>query len=255
VNPAIVPNNAQLVYSNFDLRHRIVGTFGTSLNWNQMHTTTLTFFYSGQSGSPYTTVYNSGGNPFGNAANANLPYIPKDINDIRLVDVIDKSGNITYSAAQQRVDLDNLVNGDKYLSSRRGQYAERNGLRTPWNHELDLKLMHEFRLSRNNKQHALQISFDVFNVLNLLNNEWGHITFVTNVNNYTVNLLSFANYSVDGSGNPVASNSPTTKIGKPSSGYIPTFTFNKPTGLGGHYYTVDPLNSRWQGQLGIKYTF
>lgn len=237
VNPSIVPNNPQLSYSNFDLRHRIVGTFGANLVWNSKNASSLTFFYSGQSGSPYSLVYNSGGAPFGNAANANLPYIPKDQNDIRLVDIG------TYTAAQQWSDLDNLIKGDKYLSSRRGQYAERNGLRTPWNHELDLKLMHEFKLSKTNSKQSLQLSLDIFNVLNLINADWGHITFVTNVNNYTSNMLTFAK---DGNG---------VSPGKPSSGYLPTFTFNRPTGFDGKYYTVDPINSRWQGQLGIKYNF
>lgn len=252
VNPAIVPNNPQLSYSNFDLRHRIVGTIGTNWIWNPKNTTSLTFFYSGQAGNPYSVVYNSGGNPFGNAANANLPYIPKNQSDIRLVD------KGTYTAAQQWTDLDQLISNDKYLSTRRGQYAERNALRTPWNHELDLKLMHEFRLSKTNNQHSLQFSFDIFNVLNLINNDWGHITFVTNVNNYTVNLLNFVGYNLDAGGNAIATPSGVTStvpVGKPSSGYIPTFTFNKPTGLNGNYYTVDPINSRWQGQLGIKYTF
>jgi hypothetical protein len=237
VNPSIVSNNPELAYSNFDLRHRIVATFGGNLIWNSTNSTSVTFFYSGQSGSPYSVVYNSGGAPFGNAANANLPYIPKDQNDIRLVD------NGSYTAAQQWTDLDNFIKGDKYLNSRRGQYAERNGLRTPWNHELDVKLMHEFKLSKTNSKKTLQLSLDIFNVLNLINSDWGHITFVTNVNNYTVNLLTFAKDA-----NGVAP-------GKPSSGYLPTFTFNKPTGLDGHYYTVDPINSRWQGQFGVKYNF
>jgi len=237
VNPAIVANNPQLAYSNFDLRHRIVATLGTNWIWNAVNTTSLSFFYSGQSGNPYTVVYNSGGAPFGNAANANLPYIPKDQSDIRLAD------NGSYTAAQQWNDLNALISGDKYLNTRRGQYAERNGLRTPWNQDLDLKLMHEFKLSKTNKSQSIQISFDIFNVLNLLNNDWGHITFVTNVNNYTANLLTFVKDA-----NGVAP-------GKPSSGYLPTFNFNKPTGLDGHYYTVDPINSRWQGQLGIKYNF
>ncbi len=237
VNPSIVPNDPQLAYSNFDLRHRFVGTLGANMVWNSSNATSFTFFYSGQSGNPYTMVYNSGGAPFGNSANANLPYIPKDKNDIRLAD------NGTYTAAQQWTDLDNFINGDKYLSSRRGQYAERNALRTPWNHELDLKIMHEFKLSKTNGKKTLQISLDLFNVLNLINNEWGHIYFVTNVNNYTANLLTFTKDA-----NGVAP-------GKPSSGYQPTFNFNKPTGLDGHYYTVDPINSRWQGQFGIKYNF
>ena len=182
-------------------------------------------------------VYASGGAPFGNTSNANLPYIPKDQNDIRLAD------KGTYTAAQQWTGLNNFIEGDKYLKTRRGQYAERNGLHTPWNHDVDFKLMHEFKLSKTNKSKSLQLSIDLFNVLNLLNNEWGHISFVTNVNNYTVNLLTFA---TDANG---------VKPAKPSSGYLPTYTFNKPAGVNGQYYTVDPINSRWQGQFGIKYNF
>ena len=240
VNPAITPNNPQLSNSNFDLRHRIVSTVGANILWNKKNTTSLHFFYSGQSGNPYSVVYNAGGNPFGNAANANLPFIPSIQNDIRLADYT-LNGQV-YTAGQQWTDLDNLISGDKYLNNRRGKYAERNGLRTPWNHEIDLKLMHEFKFGKDNAR-SLQISMDVFNVLNLLNNNWGHVYFVTNVNNYNVNLLTFAKDA-----NGIAPS-------KPSSGYLPTYNFNKPTGLNNHYYTVDPLNSRFQAQLGIKYNF
>ncbi|MBO9683783.1 MAG: TonB-dependent receptor, partial [Flavisolibacter sp.] len=97
VNPAIVPNDPQLAYSNFDLRHRIVATWSSNLVWNKKNATSVAFFYSGQSGSPYSVVYASGGNPFGNAANANLPYIPKNQSDIRLVDT--KLNGQTYTAA------------------------------------------------------------------------------------------------------------------------------------------------------------
>ncbi|HEY0432225.1 MAG TPA: TonB-dependent receptor, partial [Chitinophagaceae bacterium] len=57
VNPAIVPNNAQLAYSNFDLRHRIVATLGAAMNWNKSNSTSLSFFFNDQSGSPYSVVY------------------------------------------------------------------------------------------------------------------------------------------------------------------------------------------------------
>ena len=235
VNPTIIPGNSPLAFSNFDLRHRIVATWSGNLIWNEMSTTSLSFFYSGISGSPYSIIYQSA--PFGNGSNAPLPYIPKDQSDINLKD------NGTYTAAQQWTDLNSLIEGDKYLKTRKGQYAERNGLRTPWNHELDMKLMHEFKLSKTNKSQSLQISFDIFNVLNLLSNSWGHVNFVTNLNNYTVNFLKFVK---DANGKAP---------GTPLSGYTPTFNFVKPTGIGGHYYTLDPFNSRWQGQFGIKYNF
>lgn len=221
VNPSINPNNPTLAYSNFDLRHRIVAVVGTNFKWNEKHATSLNFFYSGQSGSPYSLTYN--GAPFGAGSTNPLPYIPKDEADAHLVD----AG--TYTAAQQWQDLNNFINGDEYLKTRRGQYAERNALHTPWNHNLDLKLMHEFKF-KNGK--SLQFSFDVMNVLNLLNNDWGHITFVTNTNNYTVPFMKFVN----------------------TAGNTPTFNFVKPT-ANGQYYTVDPINSRWQGQLGLKFNF
>ncbi len=222
VNPSINPNNPTLAYSNFDLRHRIVAVVGTNFKWNDKNATSLNFFYSGQSGSPYSLIYSSAG-AFGAGSNAALPYIPKDEADAHLVD----AG--TYTASQQWQDLNNFIEGDAYLKTRRGQYAERNALHTPWNHNLDMKLMHEFKF-KNGK--SLQVSFDVMNVLNLLNNDWGHITFVTNTNNYTVPFMKFVN----------------------TAGNTPTFNFVKPT-ANGQYYTVDPINSRWQGQLGLKFNF
>ncbi|HEX6429394.1 MAG TPA: TonB-dependent receptor, partial [Niastella sp.] len=255
LNPTIAPNNPQLSFSNFDLRHRIVSSIATFFHWNQMHTTSLALFYAGQSGNPYSLIYQAA--PGTGGSNAPLPYIPKDQSDIRLVDY-SLNGQV-YTAAQQWQDLNDLINGDKYLKTRRGKYAERNGLTTPWIHELDMKLMHEFKFSKTNKQHSLQVSLDIFNVLNLINNEWGHVNFVTNVNQYTVNFLKYVGYNVDASGNPVAVNTSGSSTGKgvgtPSSGYIPTYNFVKPTGINGHYYTLDPINSRWQGQVGVKYNF
>jgi hypothetical protein len=228
-NPAISSNNPQLGYSNFDLRHHIVATLGLAMSWNATNTTSLNFFYSGQSGSPYSLIY--AGTP-GNIVNPNsaLPYVPTVAESNTMI--LDATNRAAFNA---------FVDGDSYLKTRRGQYAERNGLRTPWNHDVDMKLMHEFKLSKTNAAHTLQVSLDVFNVLNLLSNSWGHITFVSNTNNYTVNFLKFVN---DG-----ANKAP----GDPSTGYSPTFQFQAPTN--NHYYTNDPINSRWQGQLGIKYNF
>jgi len=235
-NPAVSSNNPQLAYSNFDLRHHIIATLGGAFIWNQVNTTSLNFFYSGQSGSPYTVI--NAGVP-GNILNPNsaLPYIPTVAESQTMI--LDATNRAAFNA---------FVDADSYLKTRRGQYAERNGMRTPWNHELDLKLMHEFHLSSNNRQHVLAISLDVFNVLNLINNNWGHITFVSNLNNYTVNFLKYVNDAAGNApGNPYKADGTTVN-------YTPTFQFQTPT-IGNHYYYNDPINSRWQGQLGLKYTF
>ena len=91
VNPTITPSNSPLAYSNFDLRNRIVATWSGSMAWNRTNTTSLAFFYSGQSGAPYSLIYQSA--PFGNGSNAPLPYIPKDQSDINLTDKKDANGN------------------------------------------------------------------------------------------------------------------------------------------------------------------
>ncbi len=243
VNPSVTPSSSALAYSNFDLRHRIVATWSGNFLWNKTNTTSVSFVYAGQSGNPYSVVYQSA--PFGNGTNASLPYIPVSQSDIKLVDYT--LHGIVYTAAQQWADLDAFINSDNYLKTRRGQYAERNGLRTPWVHQVDMKIMHEFKLSKTNNAHSLQVSMDIFNVLNLLNNRWGHVNFVTNINNYTVNFLKFVGTNPGQAGNIAP--------GAPSTGYSPTFNFIKPTGNDNHYYTLDPINSRFQAQLGIKYNF
>ena len=237
VNPAPNPENPQLAYSNFDLRHRIVGAASGNLTWNEHNTTSLAFFFSSASGSPYSLIYNS--TPFGNSSSATSIYIPT-IAEEKFANTTNPDGSV-YTGAQQAADFDQFIDNDKYLKTRRGMYAERNGPRTPWNTELDMKLMHEFRFKVGEKRtNSIQLSLDLFNVLNLFSNSLGHQFFVTNVNNYTVNVLNIVN---DASG-----------LAPNKTGYVPTYTFIKPP-FNGQYYTVDPISSRWQAQFGIKYNF
>ena len=84
------------------------------------------------------------------------------------------------------------------------------------------------RLFNNNR---LSISMDVFNVLNLLNKNWGNLVFVPNVVNSSVSLLKFEGVEDN----------------------IPQFSFNLPSDQ--NPWVVDSFNSRWRMQLGIKYDF
>jgi hypothetical protein len=87
-------------------------------------------------------------------------------------------------------------------------------------------------IAKGKRKNSFEVTFDIFNFTNLLNNDWG-IRYQTNFDQ--VSVLSASN---------------------PSSGTGKTeYKFNKPTG---NLYTVDDngvQSSRWQGQFGLRYNF
>lgn len=225
-NQAVVANDPGLAFSNFDLRHKIVSYHFYSIPLKRGTVRTGVFFNS-RSGSPFSFVYAGDLNRDGSSRN-DLVYIPADASEIVLVPVQDANGNEVLSAEQQWQDLDAYIENDAYLSENRGRYAERNGPRTPWNHQVDLRFSYERLLGAN--RHRLELSLDLFNVANLLNTNWGKQHFVPNVENSSFSLLEFKGI-VDGT---------------------PTFQFINPEGTP---WQIDPLASRWQAQVSVKYSF
>jgi hypothetical protein len=51
-----------------------------------------------------------------------------------------------------------------YLNAHRGEYAKRNAARTPWNHQVDLKVI----LTLNFFKNKLEFAVDIFNIGNLI---------------------------------------------------------------------------------------
>ena len=187
-----------------------------------------------------------------------LAYVPNSASEIALVNPASVSGSAPLIAADPNGPngynaLNSYLNNDSYLSTRRGQYTERNAARTPWNNQADVRLMLEVKLGnldaneagKRSAQHAIQISFDVQNVGNLLNNNWGRQYFVSNTFNSTVpfglNQVGFA----DAAGNLSRAFS-ASQYNRPAFTYSPLTTTP---------YSIDQLASRWQGQLGVRYLF
>ncbi|GAB3561929.1 carboxypeptidase regulatory-like domain-containing protein [Spirosoma luteolum] len=217
LNQALSPNNPSLAYSNFDIRHRIVGTINYRLGWSNTNATTVTLFYALQSGSPFSWGYVNATVDGSGQANS-LAYIPKDLTEAQRL----------LPTGTQAQDFMNYVQSDKYLSSRMGNFTERNAGRTPWNNTMDLRFLHEVKLQG---KHTLQFSYDIINFLNLVNKNLGYVYFSPNTFNSTASV-----------GLARATN-PTTGD--------PTFTWSRPTTP----YSIDPLGSRWQMQLGARYSF
>ena len=216
-------NNPPLTYSVFDMRHRVIASVGYTFRYgsNKLSGTGFSLFYAGRSGSPFSFVNNSSIDLNGDGAFSNdLIFIPANQSQIKLKDAT-VSGKVV-TAAEQWTNLDNFIKNNDYLNDNRGKYADRNGARTPWENHFDLRLVQDLGIKTGTKSNVLQITFDIFNVGNLLNKEWGRSYGVGN------DALGLLNPSTTG------------------------YTF---TSANKDAWNVNDLSSRWQAQLGLRYTF
>lgn len=227
--------------SVYSMGHRVILQASYRKEYLKFAATQVSFFYNGQSGQPFSYVVGNEANNRrlvndGAFDNANLIYVPEVETDIILLDKT--VGSETYTAAEQWEILDQYIKDDKYLSGRRGDYAERNMSRTPFEGILDFRLVQEFYLKMaNGKRNTLQLTWDIFNFSNFLNKDWGRRYFITN-NNFAI--LEFA-------------------------GYIPTTTTPQYRVNTNILEGEDPWknnitdsgfrSSRWQMQIGLRYTF
>ncbi len=221
------PNNPQLATSNYQLKHRYTAILAYNVDYGKNFRTTVSFFYNGNSGQPFTYLVNGDLNSDGRFGN-DLIYVPANSSEIKFADRLNSANNaVVATAAQQAAAFEAFINGSKYLSSRKGKYAERNGEHTPWEHVIDAKIAQDFVVKTGNSKHNLQLTFDIFNLTNLLNKSWGRQYFVSN---QAYNVL--------------------TSVNRTSGAFIGkgfNFTPGKPW--------TTAFGSRWQGQLGIRYTF
>ncbi|MBU0941689.1 MAG: TonB-dependent receptor [Bacteroidetes bacterium] len=215
--------------SDFDPGRRIVSNGNATLKWNKFTKTRIGFFYEGAQGTPISYVYNDAGrllqDTFSNSA---LIYVPASRSEINLVST---TGGLT--ADQQYEALSAFIDGNEYLSSRKGQYAERNGDRLKTTHVVDLKFAQEFTFTIGKKKHTIEFTADCFNFTNLLNKNWGKRYFASNDQ---VQLLQ--------------------QIGFLPGTNTPTFRYNPTTATNINQLDDVGLNSsRWQVQTGLRYTF
>ena len=205
------------------MRHKISIAYARTIPLGKNYLS-ASLLYNGRSGSPFSFVYQ--GDPTNDGSSRNdLIYVPADASEITLIEFEDALGNIVTAEDQWRA-LDSYISGNAYLDSRRGDVAERNGARTPWNHSLDGSLNFGFNYVKNKKAN---LRFDVFNILNLVNSSWGNQFFVPNVVNSSFSLLAFEGLTEDNT---------------------PTFSFNVPEGV--TPWLVDGITSRWRLQVGIE---
>jgi hypothetical protein len=222
-NPALGNvNNAVLSNSKYGDTHRFIGVaskkwkYGTNDKW----ATTVSTFFEYAQGGRFNYIYGGDINNDGSGTN-DLMYIPTTAEISTM--------NFTGGAAQG-VAFDEFINQDRYLSGRRGQYAERYGALSPWRGKWDMKLLQDYNFrpsSSSDKTNTIQFSIDILNVGNLINSDWGLVQVPTSVQPIGVTVDS------------------ATKV--------PTYTFN---GTQTKTFNYDAsLLSRWQAQFGVRYIF
>jgi hypothetical protein len=243
------PNNPGLSYASALTPHRIIiyGTYRKEYLKN--FASSVSFTYEGRSGGNFSYTYN--GDPNSDGTNGNdLIYIPRNRNEIVLSTANANDGR---SLDQIWQELDAYISQDKYLSERRGQYAERNGALAPWVHRLNLGFLQDFYVDVKGKRNTLQFSVNLENALNMLSSDWGLFQ-----NPSRSQLIRFLGYEAPHVAGTVGA--PVNAGGQPHAATQgrPVYTFETNadgTPLSESYIPEQSVAGRWQLQLGFRYIF
>jgi hypothetical protein len=181
-------NEHELGYGTYVSPDRILATVGFRKEYAKHFASGIYFIYDGSQlgyagGHSYTRFSYTMGNVVGDGGANNLLYVPATRDELNSWTFADAAG---YTGTEQKNDFWAYIEQDKYLSNRKGQYAERGGVVMPWHHQLDFKFVQDFFLTVNGKRNTLQVGVDIKNVLNLLNSDWGLYKTA-----YSSNILSY----------------------------------------------------------------
>lgn len=224
-------NNLPLAFSEYAVPHRVIGSASYKFEYANHLATTVSLFYQGSNQGRVSYVYN--GDLNGDGINgADLMYVPANASEIIFEDIV-ASGAVKYTAQQQSAAFFELIDNDKYLSKRKGQYVERNAGLMPWVNRFDFRLLQDFYINVKGQKNTLQLSVDVLNIGNLLNSKWG------NRYRQVVSNGAILRYTkLNTSGQPMFQ---MAEIG----GKLRTDTFE-----------LNPVSTNtWGAQLGIRYIF
>ncbi len=159
-------SDPELSYSNFATPHKFIGDISYRLEYGKNFATTISLVYQGFQQGRWTYTYYNDLN--GDGISSDIMYVPETAGEIAFVDY---NG---MTAADQQAAFWEYVNNNKYLSSRKGDYAERFGELRPWMHRFDAKILQDiFTNFGTDRKYTLQISLDMLNVGNMINDAWG----------------------------------------------------------------------------------
>jgi hypothetical protein len=167
--------------SSNDIPHRVIAAGSWVAPWSRAPTT-LSFYYVGESGRPFTYVaYGTlgRGDLDADGSSTNDPvYVPRDAMDtaeLLISGASDSVGADNSPAAQatreraQRTAAEAFIARTPCLRRQRGRILERNSCREPWSNTTNASLRQAIPIGGR----SAELRLDVFNVLNLVNASWG----------------------------------------------------------------------------------
>ena len=224
-------NSPRIGTADFERRHRFLANIGYTFSWAERFRTTISVIYDGRSGTPFSWIYD--GNANGDTRFDNdLMYVPASQDEVVLT-------------SENWNELDQWISSTSSLNDYRGEVVPRGTAQEPWTNFLDLRINQEIQTFNGQK---VEITASMFNVLNFLNEEWGLRESVS-FNNYRA--VQFEQYVdqdfIDGRGSGLGLSS--DDIGKPVLSFDPNNVTDE------EIYNTDNLGSRWQMQIGLRYSF
>jgi hypothetical protein len=200
------PNSPLADYSLWSPGHRVIALVSLTREYFDFGSTSVSMFWearhSSASSTPSSRIsYVFAGDMNGDGVSANdLIYIPRDRSEMNFAPFA--VGARTFTAAEQADAFEQLIQGDAYLRTHRGQYARRYGAVMPMLRRADLSVVQDVFRDIGGRRNALQVRADVINFFNMVNSNWGvgrRPVAAVNTNNQ-VQLLT--NPGVDAQGRP-----------------------------------------------------
>ena len=144
------------------------------------------------------------------------------------------SGGATVTEAQQEAAFEEFIQSTDCLRENRGRILPRNDCGSPWTNTVNISVSQALPIFR---QQNVSLQLDVFNFLNLLNENWGEQTFI----DPQITLLDYRGLT-DPAGSLIAGATTPAE---------PIYRFT----VGQSRYSFSNIDSNYQFQLSLRYSF